>query len=83
MWAARGLDFVWLRVPVSEIILNVLPMKLCKGRTGGGCGAWRGPSWGCARGRRSLWKRGSSGRGAGGPKGEVQVRNLEQEDLRI
>lgn len=61
MWGARGLGFIWLRVPVSEIILNVLPMKPRKGRTGGGFGAWRGPGWGCARGRRSLWKGGARG----------------------
>lgn len=32
MWAARGLGFIWLRVPVSEMISNVLSMKPRKGR---------------------------------------------------
>lgn len=43
--------------------------------------AW---AWlGLCEGKEKPLERGSSGRGAGGPTGEVQARNLQQEDMRI
>lgn len=81
MWVARGLGFIWLSVPVSEIILNVLPMKQRENRRWVRSMAW---AWlGLCEGKEKPVERGSSGRRAGGPTGEVQAKNLQQEDLRI
>lgn len=78
MWVARGLGFTCSSVGNSlERAPRAAPRRESR-RWMRGVGLA-----GLCGGNEKPVEKGRSGRGAGGPTGEVQAKNLQQEDLRI